>query len=1163
MRGFNGFISTFLIVLFWSLAAARPMPAAESAVGSVVALRGEVTATDPTGTRRPLVMKGEIFREDTVRTGERGRIQIMFTDHSIISLGRNSEMKIAEYEWQPEARDGAMKTEIKEGVFRVMGGAITKVAPKKFTTATPAATIGIRGSMYAGKVAGDSLSVVFQGGTGIEIVNDQGTVVITQAGFGTHVSSLFEPPRPPVKFSAAEISNLGIELLNGPADRGEENGAPEGQGREGKERPIMNGEEGGEPGPAEKGEEPPPTWNGEGDQWAEHDKFDGEPGEFPPLDAEGPWHDPHKPPMDNEPFFNPNDNLEPWGGFFSAYSDERGDYTGDFGFMVNLNNREVYGGLPIFVDQAEGENPLGFGFGDGRQEGEWIQVGMFPNQGAGGGRLFSAPPERQSVPDLLWGYWEGNYVDPTYGTVNFLSDFSFWIAGRKTPGDRINELIATRIVGKYEGMAQGIVEDPTGRVSVLQNGESRLNVDFGEKSIFGEIRFDEITFNVSGNDIFGPFDFQGGEGRAETGYFNARIIDTGVAGNPDVVAAIGQVNGMFFGNLGGSLGGNFVAERVDNHYFGIFGGSFENLRNLESTSLQGRFLAVQAPTDPTVSGTGANWYGEMNAKVYQDFVSTELAAVNGAMLNFNFLVPEPDDQAADANLVRVPFQNELQLAELGSPLLVDLQATYADPREFMLMGGEAGYAPVVIDGITMDRPSFATFGFAGIPTLAEAMPTSGIERYKGFSLATLENTGEFNGFDILMSINWQNGKVVGLLEDHEFGELPGSPLNPAEFIFIGEVAGSQLVNVRAFGMITDGIHADPIDIIAPDLQDDWAAEWLEGSADFAQFYGASHQGFGFTAHGTSVVLEEAGAIDQWRMTGAGFRDPYAELGATQGGNSARQGFMVGVSRPVGPGLATLPVAGDYHLLMNERPEDFTFLVNRDTGTIDQGAIRLSMVNGADDPPLQMSMGANGVSAYVDDQTMVAALGGGTVRGMVGTTPFYFAPVGNTGEPEPGEPEYISWGYWGMVYADPAGNSRVTMSETAFWLAGERTPADKIASLVHSGITATYDGVAVGVEISPDGNMIQMPVGQAHLLADFGNRTINGNISFAGHVDFELNGGGIADSGGFSAALTNPNGLTGQANGAMFGPDANVAAGNFNALSPDNRAYSGLFGARRN
>ena len=194
-----------LLVMF-VLPAGAPAGAADEPAGFVAALRGRVTIVNPAGEERRLRIKDKFYPDDTIKTGKRGRIQLVFRDNTIISLGRASVLKVAEYQWDSNQHTGAITTNISGGFFRVLGGAIAKTSPEKFKTTTPSATIGIRGSMYGGQVRGNQLTVVFLGGTGIEVRNQAGTVVITEPGFGTRVSSRDTPPEEPSRLSIPELT---------------------------------------------------------------------------------------------------------------------------------------------------------------------------------------------------------------------------------------------------------------------------------------------------------------------------------------------------------------------------------------------------------------------------------------------------------------------------------------------------------------------------------------------------------------------------------------------------------------------------------------------------------------------------------------------------------------------------------------------------------------------------------------------------------------------------------------------------------------------------------------------------------------------------------------------------------------------------------------------
>jgi hypothetical protein len=135
----------------------------------------------------------------------------MFTDNTIISLGRKTTLLISEYVLNKD-QTGKLDTKVSEGVFRVMGGLLTKTSPENFKTQTPSGNIGIRGSMYTGKVAGQECSLIFEGGRGITFSNQTGRVEISRPGNGTKVSTLSSPIPPPRKFTGNDLKGFQKEL---------------------------------------------------------------------------------------------------------------------------------------------------------------------------------------------------------------------------------------------------------------------------------------------------------------------------------------------------------------------------------------------------------------------------------------------------------------------------------------------------------------------------------------------------------------------------------------------------------------------------------------------------------------------------------------------------------------------------------------------------------------------------------------------------------------------------------------------------------------------------------------------------------------------------------------------------------------------------------------
>jgi len=127
---------------FWSGSMAV---AADEAVGNIVALQGNSVAVRK-GEEQVLAVKSPVFMGDTIKTAEESKLQILFTDDSILAQGANGEVTIDEYVFDASAKEkNAMGMSIMKGVFRTVTGKITALNPERFKVKTRMATIGIRG----------------------------------------------------------------------------------------------------------------------------------------------------------------------------------------------------------------------------------------------------------------------------------------------------------------------------------------------------------------------------------------------------------------------------------------------------------------------------------------------------------------------------------------------------------------------------------------------------------------------------------------------------------------------------------------------------------------------------------------------------------------------------------------------------------------------------------------------------------------------------------------------------------------------------------------------------------------------------------------------------------------------------------------------------------
>ena len=144
-----------------------------------------VTAGDPLGQppaepERVLRVGIDIQANERVTTKENDRAHLVFFDGTALTVGPSSTIVIDKYVYDPDRKAGDLALSTTKGVFRLVGGAISKTTDIKVTT--PSATIGIRGGIATFEVAnggatkatflyGDKMTVTGQGQTQIATRN--------------------------------------------------------------------------------------------------------------------------------------------------------------------------------------------------------------------------------------------------------------------------------------------------------------------------------------------------------------------------------------------------------------------------------------------------------------------------------------------------------------------------------------------------------------------------------------------------------------------------------------------------------------------------------------------------------------------------------------------------------------------------------------------------------------------------------------------------------------------------------------------------------------------------------------------------------------------------------------------------------------------------------
>lgn len=148
------------------LSAGAGLPAAAATnIGVTSAVVPAARGTPTEGDTRVLHVGLDMQANERVQTDEDGKAHLLFLDGSALSIGPNSDVVLDEFVYDPESRTGKIALSATRGVFRFVGGHISKTTPVTLTT--PTATVGVRGGIVSVTAGGDGVSAAFIYGVGM------------------------------------------------------------------------------------------------------------------------------------------------------------------------------------------------------------------------------------------------------------------------------------------------------------------------------------------------------------------------------------------------------------------------------------------------------------------------------------------------------------------------------------------------------------------------------------------------------------------------------------------------------------------------------------------------------------------------------------------------------------------------------------------------------------------------------------------------------------------------------------------------------------------------------------------------------------------------------------------------------------------------------------
>ena len=177
-----------------------------ASIGKITVLKGDVKIQRDGGTIQ--AKSGtSLEKSDFIKTDKNGKVQIVFTDKTIFTVGKNSTLDIADYLYdEAQPKKNKAQFNVLKGAFSSITGRIGKLNKSKFKLKTKSASIGIRGTI----VVADQDTVMCTEGL-IDVTANDGTTVLVNAGYKTDTSTGTAGAEEKIQQGDVESMGLGLE----------------------------------------------------------------------------------------------------------------------------------------------------------------------------------------------------------------------------------------------------------------------------------------------------------------------------------------------------------------------------------------------------------------------------------------------------------------------------------------------------------------------------------------------------------------------------------------------------------------------------------------------------------------------------------------------------------------------------------------------------------------------------------------------------------------------------------------------------------------------------------------------------------------------------------------------------------------------------------------
>ncbi len=168
------------------------LPAAADAprVGITSAVAGDPTGKPPDETERVLHVGLDVQAGEVITTGAADRAHLLFLDGTALTISSRAQVTLDKFVYDSDRKLGELAVTATKGVFRLVGGKISKKTPVVVTT--PSGTITIRGGIAMFSVEPTKTIATFVFGYEMTLTSQGRTRSVTSPGF--QVSALRGQP---------------------------------------------------------------------------------------------------------------------------------------------------------------------------------------------------------------------------------------------------------------------------------------------------------------------------------------------------------------------------------------------------------------------------------------------------------------------------------------------------------------------------------------------------------------------------------------------------------------------------------------------------------------------------------------------------------------------------------------------------------------------------------------------------------------------------------------------------------------------------------------------------------------------------------------------------------------------------------------------------------